>query len=601
LSTLFIAPTTIDREQLDDTANFLLPSSWVSGTVEFQGLVRDLFGNEVSSIAFSLTFTPTDVPLYWIVPINTGTSTAPVLPSNADIAGDESYLETVYPVPYVRFVRKPWQVIGPTTVANTINELNDYLGGVLIAWSISVLFTGEEPFELPDQIYGFTPSGGGKSDPVWAGGFGYVARGPGFTTWGEYTTMAHEINHNLDKSTTGTWGRHVPFGCNAAGPDPNWLYPNDDIQEVGFDTRLPWVDGTGTRLTVIPSNYPDFMSYCSGAQLPRLWISPYRWKNLFDLFSEASSLSAASINEIRQQIQTVYYVSGQVNKDGTGSLDPVLVQPGIPTRVIKRGDYAIEVQDAFGRSLLTTPFFVSFIDVEGNEVETVHFNFQIPEQTGAARILLKRERQILDVLTVSDNPPTVTVLSPNGGESWSGLQTIRWEAEDLDQDPLSFTILYTPDDGRSWFPVASGVQGDSFEVDTSILPGGDGARIRVIATDGFNTAQDDSDGTFTVAGKPPEPTIMLPEAGAQFASGELISFHGEATDAEDESIPDASFIWSYDSIAFATGREVTAILPDGVHEVTLTVVDSDGNTSEDEVVIFVNVHRIFLPVVLKNY
>jgi hypothetical protein len=593
LSILFMAPTTIDREQLNDTANFLLPRSWDDeGTVEFQGRVLDLFGNEVSSTPFNLAFTTRDIPVYWVVPINTGTAAAPSLVSNAEISSQQSYLQTVYPVPRVRFVRRSWQAIGPTTVGNTIKELNDYYDSALIAWVISVLFTGEEPFELPDQIYGFTPSGGGISDPVWAGGRGRVARG--FRGTSREATMAHEINHNLDRSLWGTWGRHTPFDCSAGGPDPDWPFTNDDIQEVGFDTRLPWVDGTGIRDTVIPANYPDFMSYCQSddlpgnpaGQLPTKWIATYRWNSLS---SHAFSAISLSLAELTAQIQTVYYVSGQVNVDGTGSLEPIVVQPGLPTEEIAPGDYSIEVQDAAGEPLLITPIFVSFINVEGEEVETVYFNFQLPEQPGASKIVLKHGDQILDVIAVSENPPTVTVLAPNGGESWDGLQTIQWSADDPDGEPLSFTILYTPDDGNSWFPVAGNVQEYSHEVDTSVLPGGEAARIRVITTDGFNTVHDDSDGTFTAAAQAPKVDIILPEDNEQFASGELISFRGDATDPDDGSLPDESFIWSYDTTFFGMGRDVDAVLPDGVHEVTLTVVDSQDYQATDTITVFVGV------------
>ncbi len=234
------------------------------------------------------------------------------------------------------------------------------------------------------------------------------------------SVMAHEINHNLDRSTTGTWGRHVSnpncnhefdpgnppppgctrvwlsgvgrwggydpnYGCGAVGRNGNWPWNNDHIQEVGFDPSRRAVTGTGNRDTVIAANFPDLMSYCFSGdipgnpanQVPPLWISPYRWTRLFKHFStSASLLSRISLtNRFQEQIQTVYYVSGRVQRDGTGSLDPVLVQPGIPTEDIVPGDYAIEVRDADERSLLTLPFSMSFEDVEGRIVETVDFLF----------------------------------------------------------------------------------------------------------------------------------------------------------------------------------------------------------------------------------
>ena len=578
LAKYYNAPTSIDREDLNDTANFLLPNTWDDGTIQFRAIARDLFSNQSSSGTIPLTFTPKETPTYWIVPINTGTSSSPTLVSNDEISSQESYLETVYPVPDVDFVRKSWEVIGPTTVSNTIDELNDYHSTVVLAWILGLLFTGEAPFDLPDQIYGFTPSGGGSSDPVWVGKNGYVARGYRGTS--REATMAHEINHNLDRDLSGTWGRHTKFGCGAAGPDPDWPYNDDDIQEVGFDSRKPWSAGAGHH-TVVPADYPDFMSYCQSGYLPTKWISPYRWENLFNNFSTVLTfgLRSEALAALRNQIQTVYYLSGQVHVDGTGELNPVLVQSGIPTEQILQGDYLIELLGPKGGILQRVPFFVSFVDVEGKNLETVHFNFQLPEvRDSVASIRLKLKDQVLDEIKVSEHPPSIQVLAPNGGEEWSGHETIKWSAHDGDQDPLSFTLLYTPDSGNTWLPVASNVHENYYEVDTSLLRGGKEAKIRVIVTDGFNTAQDDSDETFTVLPNPPEVNIVQPGDGALFELGHMISFIGNATDTEDESIPEESFIWSYDGTVFGTGREVEAALPEGNHVVMLTVIDSGGDS-----------------------
>lgn len=637
LSTLFMAPVYDPdtfvlplRDRLDSTANFLLPDSWAEGTVRFRGRVIDLFGNEVSSTAFSLSFRPREVPVYWVVPINTGTADTPNLVSYRDMVRQESFLETVYPVPDVEFVQQPWEMVGATTPEcdTVIGRLNDYYDSVWLAWCLSLSYGGEA-VAPPDQIYGFLPrtcttadgNPKGMSDPVWCGGRGLVAIGFAGDVTSVEPVMAHEIGHNLDRrpAEEATWGRHVgnpdedtwgisnpscdlSWGCGASGPDPDWPHIHDKILEVGFDTRQPWRERTGRRETVVWSQCPDFMSYCGQSRAPARWVSPYRWENLFNhAFSAPAASSLTSrVSQVREQIQTVYYVSGQVSKNDMGSLDPVLVQLGIPTEDIPPGDYAVEVQDTSAKPLLNTPFFVSFTDVEGNEVQSVQFRFQLPEQSGTSKILLKKGDQVLDQIVVSDNPPTVTVLAPNGGEQWSGRQTIQWQAEDEDGDPLSFTILYSPDKGDSWFPVAWDVQGQSYEVDTAILPGGDEARVRVIATDGFNTRQDDTDGTFWVQGKPPAAYIIRPEADTRFSPGEVIHLEGEASDVEDGLLPDESFIWSYDSTFFGVGRRANARFPAGTYEVTLTVVDSDGNTGQTTVVIFVG-HQVYLPIVLKSF
>jgi hypothetical protein len=344
------------------------------------------------------------------------------------------------------------------------------------------------------------------------------------------------------------------------------------------------------------------MSYCQSddlpenpfGQLPTKWISTYRWQALFgNLSTTAREALAARIS----QVETTYYVTGQLNADGSGSLNPILVQPGLPSTNVAPGSYALEVQDAAGTPLSTLSFFASFIDLEGNPVDTVYFSYRLAAQPNAARIVLKRGNETLATIAASDNPPTVQVLSPNGGENWSGAQTIRWQAIDRDGDALQFNILYTPDDGSTWFPVAAGVTGNTFEVNTASLPASTAARVRVIVTDGFHNAEDDSDETFTVVASPPEVTIDTPTHLAHFASGQTIAFSGSSTD---DTLPDDAFVWSYGPTPFATGRAADAVLPDGIHRITLTVTgEGDQQASAQISIIVGDVPTVYLPLVLR--
>lgn len=602
LSMLHLAPATINRAALNDTANFLLPPSWLRGNVQFRARVTDLLGNDVFPPALTRAFTPQRKPLVWIVPVNTGTATAPTLVSSAEIAGQESYMETIFPVADVRFEHKPWQSIGAQGSASldTIkSNLNTYRQQVLLAWVLSVIFTGKAPFELPEQIYGMTNAGGGSSDPIWLGGAGAVAAG--FRGTSREGTMAHEINHNLDRDTSGTWGRHVN-GCSAAGPDPNWPYNNDDIQEVGFDTRLPWSDGTGTRDTAIPATVPDIMSYCQSGRLPTKWISPYRWQHLFNRFNLPMITGAGEVG-VAQVQRNVLYVSGRLTRDGAGTLNPLLIQPGIVSTGIAPGEYAIEVLNSDGAVIQRTPFPASFVDPEGDVLSEVSFSFELNAPSDAAQVVLRHGARVLDSRLRSRRSPTVTLLQPNGGEQWSGVQTIRWSASDPDGDALSATLLYSPDDGGSWYPVAGNLQGNAYSVDTATLPAGRAARLRVIVSDGFNNAQDDSDAVFAVlatgAERAPQAVIVLPESGAQAPAGARVVFEGAASDVDEPVLPDEVFIWSSGGTVFGVGRRVEAVLPNGAHEITLTVVDRDGNQGRATRLLLVGTTRNYLPLVLR--
>jgi hypothetical protein len=594
LMKFYNAPTSINRTELNHTANFALPVSWDEGTVTFSSRARSLHEQEVSSTPFNLTFSEREVPVYWYVPINTGTNNTPNLISNTEMDSQRSYLEAIYPVPSVTWVQKPWTVIGPTTIGNTIADLNDYYNSVALAWLLTVIFTGKEPFALPDQIYGFVPSGGGLSDPTWIGANGRV--GYGFRGTSREGTLAHEINHNLDRSSDGTWGRHIPFGCGASGTDPSWPYANDDIQEVGFDTRLPWVDNAA-QTNVIPGTTPDIMSYCQSGILPTKWISPYRWTNLFNNFapSGVSALSAAAV------ATNVYYLSGAIQEDGTGSLNPAFIQLGEPSIPENEGNAEIQLLGPKGELVGNLIFNIDFLDDPEEPFSTSFFNLRIPvPETAVSRIVLVYKDQVVDEILVSSNAPTITVNSPSvNGQSLSevgalaagSLVTLSWTASDLDNDPLSFTILYSPDNGANWYPVASNITGSSYDIDTSVLPGGDGGIFRVIVTDGANTSEDDNDTPVVLPDNSP---VVLISGAHQVPNGTVVSLSGDAYDAEDGDLPEEQYAWSEGDTALGYGKTLDVLLDLGIHSITLTVSDSNENTTSVNYMVIVG-NTLYLP------
>lgn len=54
--------------------------------------------------------------------------------------------------------------------------------------------------------------------------------------------------------------------------------------------------------------------------------------------------------------------------------------------------------------------------------------------------------------------PKVTLVSPKGGEKWSGKKTIRWTGTDPDKDTLSYEVFYSDDGGANWKALEKVVQ-----------------------------------------------------------------------------------------------------------------------------------------------
>lgn len=117
-----------------------------------------------------------------------------------------------------------------------------------------------------------------------------------------------------------------------------------------------------------------------------------------------------------------------------------------------------------------------------------------------------------------DNP-TVHVVSPNGGEHWSGVREVRWEADDPDLfvgDTLAATVWVDSGAAAGFQPLllADGIAGvpGRYVWDTAAwgLPDGDWYRVRVRVTDTDSlSATDESDGPFLLFNNNDSPTITV--------------------------------------------------------------------------------------------
>jgi hypothetical protein len=186
------------------------------------------------------------------------------------------------------------------------------------------------------------------------------------------------------------------------------------------------------------------------------------------------------------------------------------------------------------------------------------------------------------------------VVSPNGGESLSGsTATLSWSASDLDGDPLEYVIQYSTDAGTNWQILASGWLSTTYEVSLDAIAGTDQGLVRVLASDGFHTFQDQSDGTFTVAKHPPQASIRTPANNSLYVGGQTIILEGSAFDNEDGQLGDSALSWSSSlDGALGTGRSLAVVastLTEGTHTITLAAQDNDGQT--DTTLITVQVYR----------
>jgi hypothetical protein len=460
-------------------------------------------------------------------------------------------------------------LIAPEQARSLIDRLNELGGGYVLVWLLS---GAEEELRPPDQIVGWLPPGAftrnGTSDPYYfRGGLG-VSLVANDDAGERGSILAHEIAHNL--------GLNHPDDT-----PPVWPYRNVRIQEYGFDVEEMAVRSTSQRDLMQPDgNESDN------------WISPFSFGFLFDgnLRQPLGAARAARSIRLGQgdgENESVL-ISGRVYSDGRGELEPIYRVPatgsfpGLPPGT----GYCLDFLDGLGQQLRRRCFDLAFESADG---PTDHAGFLLlePYPPATARIRLVRGTASLDQRVVSPHGPQVAVLTPNGGEQWDGVQTIAWQASDADSDPLTYSVFYSLDDGRSWRLVGTGLTAQQVHWDTSQFGGGKDARVRVIVTDGFNTASDDSDGAFQIRLKAPTARIASPEGGTTFQRPEAVLLVGRGVDLEDGELRGGALVWSSDrdGVLGTGGHIVTPELSRGRHVITLTATDSDTTSGVASVAI----------------
>ncbi len=420
-------------------------------------------------------------------------------------------------------------------------------------------------------------------------GCGYQVTGEAaskITAGGTSFTTAHELGHNQNWS-------HVACSGTEGNPDPNYPIPGGGLDWSGIDHLQQWLDRT---------LFVDLMAYCS----PR-WMSQYHYSLALATFDLRPTEPERSTSELSLQAPipdgagNYLAIGGMVVNGGLGTLDPGyrITMPGGSSDHPGSGPFSLEVQTSDGGVLFTRSFLLR--DTGDGEGATNGFFLEVvPFADTASRIVLKYNGDPIGSREASTNAPVVQMLTPNGGEVWSatGTYTVTWSGSDADGDALSYTLQYSKDGGTTWTAITNDLATTNYEVDATVFAGSQQALIRVIASDGLNTATDTSDAPFTVAAKAPMVFILAPYDKQVFRHGSIVILDGIATDVEDGPLDGTTFVWSSDlqgSIGSGATMSTDSLLP-GWHEVTLTATDSDGMSTSNTISVLIG-GRIYLSLI----
>ena len=411
-----------------------------------------------------------------------------------------------------------------------------------------------------------------------------VASGPagdgtfGWDNDGSYADWygGHELAH--------TYGRKHPGFCGSSDDDDDYPYAGGKIGGAGFgfDVGDPLL-GIPTQV-YSPGTFTDVMTYCDFQ-----WMSDYTYEGILENLRDISG-SGGSEGSGAALLADALFVQGEILPDGNSArLRPFLKLSNVEeTPDSPDSPFHIELRSSTG-GLLIRRAFEPVKDVEAlpGELSTASFDLVLPWSANTRRIVILKNGREFAARDVSTNAPQVRLVAPNGPLDRGVGKSLRvtWIGSDRDGDALTYTLLYSADNGQTWEPIESGLGSTELDVPLGRLRGTTSGLFRILATDGVNTTTDDQDAPMSISNKRPTATILSPAQDTQFAAGQAILLEGEGIDLEDGNLQELALIWRSSSLrSLGKGSRLSlAGLPAGRHTLTLEAEDSAGATGVDMV------------------
>jgi hypothetical protein len=605
----FPAKSPIDPTQEDGTLNFIFLAP-TSGNVVLTAEVNPAGPNFVAEVnsannlftSATLGFQELGVPELAYVPIDyrpTG-GAIPNLPDAAQIEpgmGD-NFVQGIYP-------SRDWYYHRTDAPSKLWTSSLASSGSPLLS-ALQVDINLMVP--QPDFLYGFVP-----------GGLPYNGQSflPGNVSMGNteliryQRTLAHEMGHNtgLQHNTLsiGVVGVDVEHHLNLTQGLPQIKQASlKDIMYAGLLTQEAWV---------APVNYNHFINHpvfdppslaaTAGSSVPRFMIAGVwnRATGAIEL-SDVLTLPAGKL--------TAPAAPGSANlvvrawAGGTLLVElPILALTSADTCEACRAPGA-EAPDAEPASLATpdsdgaTPPVAAAggaSDAQGADETLVPFSAVLPlpaeGQAPIDRLVVapaSGTRATALEVRRSASAPQVAFTSPVSGAVPAAQLSVAWDASDADGDALRYYLSYSPDGGKRFVPLATGLDVTQVDVDLSVLPAlaaGKGF-FELLASDGLNVTRVRTQpltGSFAAlgTGNPPWVELVTPDNGTSFRYGATIVLHSSGWDLEDRGLEGDSIQWSSDVDGPLASGRLTSVtdLSVGPHVLTVQATDGDGLVTID--------------------
>ena len=323
------------------------------------------------------------------------------------------------------------------------------------------------------------------------------------------STIAHELGHQLgfgeeychDGDNNITLENPCPVDGivrKNANPPPQSREEGDEngnyiVESMGaFDVREFVTD----RRAIFGPPGTETRGYMGSGNDWNSWTSQVEYEFLYGtVTTQVASQTNKQVAAQQAQIaREVISISGTISKDGTVTLDPLLIANTDAVFPTPAGTtYTVEFLDDAGTALDSLSFGLTFqMEILGDEPEVIDIDetpFSVTADLPLATksITIKQGAALLTQVTRSKNSPTVEIKT---AEVKGDKVEVTWEGNDADGDILTYSLFYSSD-GEDILVLTVDILDTTFTFSLSDVPAVEpGAFIRVRANDGFNFDED---------------------------------------------------------------------------------------------------------------
>lgn len=597
------------RHDLNASANFALPDSWLTGDVTLR--VEVLGGSALCREAISpsgtcsalVNFDPVQAPKLDMVRVQYDDNGVSAIPTRDEIAEQARRLSSALPTGGIEYDERI--LFTGSNGAPSLDDLNEKLRSARTIDGNGQLYLGVLTGDRLSEAATDTTVGAASWFLDDAGAEGATGSGRNNAV----QSFARAMGEALASDDLGSIYCSNPAERIEGAP----VYPHPKVMNdrtvagLGVtgssDTEIWGIDvrslAVSDQLAIVdPNSVYSVVSLCR----PQVEESQGQWIDAFHYERLRTSLNTIDWGVGPAQPEAARYTFFRGAIGGAGEV------------VTARLDQTFAVDSAqMPESQEEGVFTLDLLDAAGTVIRSVRFeptpmNAATPDESGvfnipiegapefAAAVISKRETELVRQ-QASSNAPAVIVTAPKSGDVITDSDlTVSWIGGDADGDPLTYLVQYSVDAGATYETVAIDYPGTELILPRDALTGSDQVQVRVTASDGA-LSNSSSSSVFTVTNGAPTLAITAPHTDQRFDGVQSVVLEAEAIDAEDGTLGGAAISWT-SSIDGELGVGDQLVLnagdlQEGVHTFFARVVDSAGLSSTDQV--DVEIRRIAAP------